>query len=142
VRIVVLNGVNLDEIGRRDPEVYGGLSGSELETRIYRWADELGMTVECKQTNHEGEYVNWCHEALDWAEGVIANPGAWTHYSYAIHDALELFAVPIVEVHLSNVDAREKWRRVSVISELAAKRVIGKGPEGYREALQYLKEAR
>jgi 3-dehydroquinate dehydratase II len=142
VRIVVLNGVNLDEIGRRDPEVYGGLSESELETRIYRWADELGMTVECKQTNHEGEYVNWCHEALDWAEGVIANPGAWTHYSYAIHDALELFAVPIVEVHLSNVDAREKWRRVSVISELAAKRVIGRGPEGYREALQYLKEAR
>jgi 3-dehydroquinate dehydratase II len=142
VRIVVLNGVNLDEIGRRDPEVYGGLSGSELETRIYRWADELGMTVECKQTNHEGEYVNWCHEALDWAEGVIANPGAWTHYSYAIHDALELFAVPIVEVHLSNVDAREEWRRVSVISELAAKRVIGRGPEGYREALQYLKEAR
>ena len=142
MRIVVLNGVNLDEIGRRDPEVYGGLSESELETCIYRWADELGMTVECKQTNHEGEYVNWCHEALDWAEGVIANPGAWSHYSYAIHDALELFTVPIVEVHLSNVDEREEWRRVSVISELAAKRVIGKGPEGYREALQYLKEAR
>ena len=142
MRIVVLNGVNLDEIGRRDPEIYGGLSESELETRIYRWADEFGMTVECKQTNHEGEYVNWCHEALDWAEGVIANPGAWTHYSYAIHDALELFTVPIVEVHLSNVDAREEWRRVSVISELAARRVIGKGPEGYREALQYLKEAR
>ena len=141
MRIVVLNGVNLDEIGRRDPEVYGGLSESELETRIYRWADELGMTVECKQTNHEGEYVNWCHEALDWAEGVIANPGAWTHYSYAIHDALELVTVPIVEVHLSNVAAREEWRRVSVISELAAKRVIGKGPDGYREALQYLKEA-
>jgi 3-dehydroquinate dehydratase II len=142
VRIVVLNGVNLDEIGRRDPALYGGLSESELETRIYRWADELGMTVECKQTNHEGEYVNWCHEALDWAEGVIVNPGAWSHYSYAIHDALELFNVPIVEVHLSNVDAREEWRRVSVISKLAAKRVIGKGPEGYREALQYLKEAR
>jgi 3-dehydroquinate dehydratase-2 len=142
VRIVVLNGVNLDEIGRRDPAVYGGITGSELETRIYRWASELGMTVECKQTNHEGEYVNWCHEALDWADGVIVNPGAWSHYSYAIHDALELFAVPIVEVHLSNIDKREDWRRQSVVAGLAAKRVIGKGPDGYREALEYLKEAK
>jgi 3-dehydroquinate dehydratase II len=142
VRIVVLNGVNLDEIGRRNPAVYGGITGSELETRIYRWASELGVTVECKQTNHEGEYVNWCHEALDWADGVIVNPGAWSHYSYAIHDALELFAVPIVEVHLSNIDEREDWRRHSVVAGLAAKRVIGKGPDGYREALEYLKEAK
>jgi 3-dehydroquinate dehydratase II len=141
VRVVVLNGVNLDEIGRRDPAVYGGLSGSELETRIYRWASELGLTVECKQTNHEGEYVNWCHEALDWADGVIVNPGAWSHYSYAIHDALELFKVPIVEVHLSNIEERDEWRRHSVVAELAAKRVLGKGPDGYREALEYLKEA-
>jgi len=142
VRIVVLNGVNLDEVGRRDPAVYGGLTGSELETRIYRWANDLGLTVECKQTNHEGEYVNWCHEALDWADGVIVNPGAWSHYSYAIHDALEMFKVPIVEVHLSNVDEREEWRRFSVVAELAATRITGKGPDGYREALEYLKEAK
>jgi 3-dehydroquinate dehydratase-2 len=142
VRIVVLNGVNLDELGRRDPAVYGGMSESELETRIYKWADELGITVECKQTNHEGEYINWCHEALDWADGVVVNPAAWSHYSYAIRDALELFKVPIVEVHLSNVDEREEWRRHSVVSDLAAKRIIGKGPDGYREALEFLKEAK
>jgi len=142
VRIVVLNGVNLDELGRRDPAVYGGMSESELETRIYKWADELGITVECKQTNHEGEYINWCHEALDWADGVVVNPAAWSHYSYAIRDALELFQVPIVEVHLSNVDEREEWRRHSVVSDLAAKRIIGKGPDGYREALEFLKEAK
>jgi 3-dehydroquinate dehydratase II len=140
VRIVVLNGVNLDVIGRRDPGLYGGLSQSELETQIYKWASELGLSVECKQTNHEGEYIEWCHEAVDWADGVIANPGAWSHYSWAIHDALELFKVPIVEVHLSNVDEREEWRRFSVVAELAARRIIGKGPDGYREALEYFEE--
>jgi 3-dehydroquinate dehydratase-2 len=142
MRILVLNGVNLDEIGRRDPSLYGGMSESELETSIYRWAGELRLSVECKQTNHEGEYVQWCHEALDWADGVIVNPGAWSHYSWAIHDALELFQVPIVEVHLSNVDEREEWRRFSVVAELAATRIIGKGPDGYRQALVYLKEAK
>jgi 3-dehydroquinate dehydratase-2 len=139
VRVIVLNGVNLNELARRDPRLYGGLSNDELETRIYGWASELGLTVECRQTNHEGQYVEWCHEALDWADGVIANPAAWTHYSYAIRDALELFEVPVVEVHLSNVDEREEWRRHSVISDLAAHRVVGKGPEGYHEALELLK---
>lgn len=140
MQVVVLNGVNLDVLGRRDPEQYGRLSLSELETRIYEWAAELHCHVRCRQTNNEGEYVDWCHDALDWADGVIVNPGAWTHYSYAIHDALELLKVPIVEVHLSNVEEREKWRRQSVIADLAAKRVIGKGPEGYREALEFLIE--
>jgi len=138
VRILVLNGVNLDVLGRRDPEQYGRASLNELESRIYDWARELGASVQCKQTNSEGEYIDWIHEALDWADGVIANPGAWTHYSYAIRDALELFDVPIVEVHLSNVDGREEWRRISVISDLAAHRVIGKGPDGYKEALEFL----
>ena len=138
MRVSVLNGVNLDMVGRRDPEVYGGLNIRELETRIFEWAMELELNVTCRQTNSEGEYVDWCHEALDWADGVVVNPGAWTHYSYAIRDALELFEVPIVEVHLSNIDQREDWRSKSVISDLAAKRVIGKGPEGYREALAYL----
>jgi len=138
MRILVLNGVNLDVLGRRDPEQYGRASLNELESRIYDWARELGASVQCKQTNSEGEYIDWIHEALDWADGVIANPGAWTHYSYAIRDALELFDVPIVEVHLSNVDGREDWRRISVISDLAAHRVIGKGPDGYKEALEFL----
>jgi 3-dehydroquinate dehydratase-2 len=138
VRVAVLNGVNLDVLSRRRPDVYGGLSHGELETRIYRWADELGVSVEIRQTNHEGQYVEWCHDALDWADGVIANPAAWTHYSYAVRDAVELFSVPVVEVHLSNVDEREEWRRHSVISDLAARRIVGKGPEGYREALEFL----
>jgi 3-dehydroquinate dehydratase-2 len=138
VRVVVLNGVNLDVLGRRDPAVYGGLSLSELETRIYSWARELGITVLCRQTNSEGQFVDWCHGSLDQVEGVIVNPGAWTHYSYAIRDALELFPVPVVEVHLSNLDEREDWRRRSVIADVAARRIMGKGPEGYREALEYL----
>ncbi len=138
MQIDVLNGVNLDVLGRRDPELYGGFSIDELETRIYEWANELGLRVRCRQTNHEGQYIEWCHEALDSASGVSVNPAAWTHYSYAIHDAVELFTVPVVEVHLSNVDEREEWRRFSVIADLVAKRVIGKGPEGYKEALEFL----
>jgi 3-dehydroquinate dehydratase-2 len=138
MQVDVLNGVNLDMLGRRDPAVYGRLSISELETRIYEWAKELGVRVRCRQTNDEGQYVEWCHEALESADGVVLNPGAWTHYSYAIHDAVELFKVPVVEVHLSNVDEREDWRRISVIADLSAKRVIGKGPDGYREALEFL----
>lgn len=138
MRIVVLNGVNLDVLGRRDPALYGGITLSELETRIYEWAAELECTVRCRQTNHEGEYVDWCHDALDWADGVVLNPGAWTHYSWAIRDAVELFTVPVVEVHLSNVDEREEWRRRSVLEGLVAARIVGKGPQGYREALELL----
>ena len=138
MRVAVLNGVNLDVVGRRDPKLYGGLNIRELESRIFEWAMELELNATCRQTNNEGEYVDWCHDALDWADGLVVNPGAWTHYSYAIRDALELFEAPIVEVHLSNIDEREDWRRKSVIADLAAKRVIGKGPEGYREALANL----
>jgi 3-dehydroquinate dehydratase-2 len=142
VNVDVLNGVNLDVLGRRSPELYGGLSLEQLETRIYDWGRELELRVRCRQTNSEGQYVDWCHEALDTAEGVVLNPAAWTHYSYAIRDAVELFTVPVVEVHLSDVEEREEWRRVSVIAEFAAKRVIGKGPDGYREALVYLASTR
>jgi len=141
-RVSVLNGVNLDMIGRRDPELYGGLGLRELEARIFEWAAQLGMTVKCRQTNSEGEYIDWCHEALDWADGVVVNPGAWTNYSYAIRDAVELFEVPVVEVHLSNIEVREQWRRNSLIADLAKKRVIGKGPAGYREALEYLADGK
>jgi 3-dehydroquinate dehydratase-2 len=142
VQVAVLNGVNLDVLERRDPALYGGISLNDLETQIYAWAKELGCTARCRQTNSEGEYVDWCHDALRWADGVIVNPGAWTHYSYAIRDALELLAVPFVEVHLSDIESREEWRRHSVIGELAAKRVLGKGPDGYREALTFLTQKR
>ncbi len=138
MQVVVLNGVNLDVLGRRDPKLYGGISLDELETRIYQWASQLGCQVRCRQTNSEGEYVDWCHDAYDWADGVVVNPGAWSHYSYAIRDALELLQAPIVEVHLSDVENREDWRRNSVIADLAAKRIVGKGPDGYREALEFI----
>jgi 3-dehydroquinate dehydratase II len=138
VRIDVLNGVNLDVLGKRDAGHYGGLSLGELETRIYDWAIELGCTVRCRQTNHEGEYVGWCHDAMAGVDGLVANPGAWTHYSWAIRDALELVPAPIVEVHLSNVDEREEWRRTSVLEGVSTTRIIGKGPAGYREALEFL----
>src|SRR2546421_467864 len=103
MQVVVLNGANLDVLARRNPELYGGLSLSELETRIYEWASDLGCHVRCRQTNHEGEYVDWCHDALGWADGVVVNPGAWTHYSYAIRDALELFEEPILVTNSTNV---------------------------------------
>jgi len=140
VRVAVLNGVNLDVLDRRDPAVYGGLSLNQLETRIYDWALELEIQAECRQTNNEGEFVDWCHDAFDWAGGIVVNPGAWSHYSYAIRDALELLEAPVVEVHLSNLEDREDWRRHSVIADVAAHRVIGKGPDGYREALEFLAE--
>jgi 3-dehydroquinate dehydratase-2 len=141
VQVAVLNGVNLNALADRDPAVYGGISYPELETRIYRWAVEIGLSARCFQTNDEGQFVDWCHDARRWANGVVVNPGAWTHYSYAIRDALELLTVPVVEVHLSDITKREDWRRHSVIEDVVSTRVLGKGPDGYREALVYLKEA-
>ena len=138
MQILVLNGVNLDVLARRDPGIYGGLSLNELERRIYEWANELDIVARCRQTNSEGEYIDWIHQAYENVDGVVVNPGAWSHYSYAIRDALELLEVPVVEVHLSNIETREDWRRHSVISDVAARRVIGKGPDGYRDALVFL----
>ena len=140
MRVVILNGVNLDMLGRRDPAIYGDITLADLETRIYVWAKQLECTARCRQTNDEGQYVEWCHDALDWADGAILNPGAWAHYSYAIRDAVDIFTVPVVEVHLSNIDEREEWRRHSVLDGLPAKRIVGKGPDGYREALEFLVE--
>jgi 3-dehydroquinate dehydratase-2 len=138
MRVHVLHGVNLDTLGRRDSAHYGVITLPELEGKIREWAEELGLEAVCRQTNFEGEYVEWLHEALDDADAVIVNPGAWTHYSWAIHDALELLEVPIAEVHLSNIEAREEWRRSSVVRDVASITVMGKGPDGYREALEFL----
>ena len=142
MQLLVLNGVNLNALAERDPALYGGMAYPELETRIYQWAKECRCSVRCVQTNDEGEFIDTCHEARSWADGVIVNPGAWTHYSYAIRDALELFESPIVEVHLSNVDDREDWRGKSVISDLVAHRIVGQGVDGYRRALEVLAERR
>ena len=137
-QVLVLNGVNLDALERRDPKLYGGVSLNELETKIYQWAHAVDISARCRQTNSEGEYIGWIHDAYDDVDAVIVNPGAWSHYSYAIRDALEPLQVPIVEVHLSNIEEREEWRRHSVVADLAAYRVIGRGPDGYRLALEFL----
>ena len=138
MQVLVLNGVNLDMLGYRNAAIYGGLSLNELESQIYEWARALDLSVRCRQTNSEGEYIGWIHDALGDVDALVVNPGAWSHYSYAIHDALDILNVPIVEVHLSNLAEREEWRRHSVIEDLVAHRVIGQGPAGYREALEYL----
>jgi len=142
VRIEVLNGVNLDLLGRRDPGVYGSDSLQDLETRIYAWARELELQARCRQTNHEGEYVEFLHAALDGADGLVLNPGAWTHYSWAIRDALEPFPGPIVEVHISDIDSRDEWRRKSVLEGRTMGRITGEGIDGYRQALGLLAEHR
>jgi 3-dehydroquinate dehydratase-2 len=138
MRVEVIHGVNFDVLDRRDPETYGGLSLIELEARVHGFGRELGIEMTFSQTNHEGEFCELLHRAPSLADGLVLNPGAWTHYSYAIRDALELTRLPAVEVHLSDVSAREGWRSVSVIRDLCVGVVSGKGPDGYRDALEML----
>jgi 3-dehydroquinate dehydratase II len=139
-RIEVMHGVNLDQLGRRDPAHYGSLDLPALERQIDAWAVERGLSVRFFQSNHEGEFVEHLHSLEGLADAIILNPGAWTHYAYAIHDALELTKLPAVELHLSAVDQREAWRQVSVVRDLCLATVSGKGADGYREALDLLKE--
>jgi 3-dehydroquinate dehydratase-2 len=138
-RVAVMHGANLDQLGRRDPAVYGSQTLTELEVRVKRFATELGLEPTFSQTNHEGEFCEALHEAAQTADGLVLNPGAWTHYSYAIRDALEVCGLPAVEVHISEVDSRDDWRQVSVIRDLCVGRVQGKGVDGYREALEILR---
>jgi 3-dehydroquinate dehydratase type II len=139
-RIEVMHGVNLDQLGRRDPTHYGSLTLTELELAISEAAAGLGLRTRFFQTNHEGEFVEHLHGLDGLADGIVLNPGAWTHYSYAIRDALELTHLPAVEIHLSDVDAREPFRRESVLRDLCIARVSGQGPDGYTEALTRLRE--
>ena len=139
-RVEVIHGVNFDVLDHRDPAIYGGLSLTELEVRIKRFAQEFGFDATFSQTNHEGEFCENLHQSVDTADGLILNPGAWTHYSYAIRDAIELTRLPAVEVHLSEVDSREDFRRVSVIRDVCIGHVQGKGVDGYRDALEMLRK--
>jgi 3-dehydroquinate dehydratase II len=134
-RVAVLHGVNFDILDRRDPEVYGGLSLDQLESRIRGWAHELGLETIFFQTNSEGEFVEYLHRLPELADAALINAGAWSHYSRAIADALEVARLPSVEVHLSDVDSREDWRRESVFDGLVLEKISGKGPDGYRDAL-------
>ncbi len=139
-RVEVLHGVNLNTLGRRDPDVYGTFTLAELETWIGRWADELDIRTTFFQTNHEGEFCEYLHRLPDLADAAIVNAGAWTHYSWAIRDALEVAAMPFVEVHISDVSKREDWRKESVFEGLALAKISGEGPEGYRRALELIKD--
>ena len=134
-RVEVMHGANLDKLAARDPTHYGDASLTELEAKIEGWAREAGLTAFFFQTNHEGEFIEHLHRVPETADALIVNAGSWTHYSWAIRDALELAAVPAVEVHLSDVMAREEWRHFSVFDGLVLAAISGKGPEGYREAL-------
>jgi 3-dehydroquinate dehydratase-2 len=138
-RVAVLHGVNLAALDRRPAEHYGGLTFTRLEWRIGEFARELGLEPRFFQSNHEGEYVEELHRVSDFADGLLLNPGAWTHYSWALRDAVEIAGLPAVEVHLSDVQHREPFRRVSVLTDVCVATVSGKGPDGYREALEHLK---
>ena len=140
-RVQVLHGVNLDMLGVRDPEHYGRITLAELEVKVMRFARELGLEASFFHTNHEGEFVEHLHRLPEIADAALVNAGAWTHYSYAIRDALEITRLPAVEVHLSDITSREEWRRHSVLEGLVIGRVCGKGPDGYREGLEMLREA-
>lgn len=137
--LVVLHGANLDMLGERPAVHYGTVTLAELERRVEAEAAGLGWDCLCLQTNHEGRYIEYLHEHRR-AGALIVNPGAWTHYSYAIRDALELVTCPVAEVHLSDIAAREEWRRHSVVSPVATFTITGKGPEGYLEAVRRLVE--
>ena len=139
-RVEVMHGVNLDQLGRRPAQHYGTVTFAELEFRIEQFAEELGLHARFFQTNAEHEFVEHLHRLEGLADGIVLNPGAWTHYSYAIRDALEIAALPAVEVHLSAVEQREDWRRHSVVRDLCVATVSGEGPDGYRTALQRLNE--
>lgn len=138
-RVSVMHGVNFDVLHRRPKLVYGDFSLDGLERSIGAFGHELGLETRFFQSNHEGAFVEEIHRAPDYADALLLNPGAWTHYAWAIRDAVEIAGLPAYEVHLSDVEAREEWRRVSVIRDVCVGAVWGKGPDGYREALSALK---
>jgi 3-dehydroquinate dehydratase-2 len=138
-RVEVMHGVNLDQLGRRDPLLYGTLTLPELERQIDGHARELGLETRFFHTNHEGTFVERLHVLGGQADAILLNPGSWTHYAWAIRDALEIAALPALEIHLSDVQRREPWRRVSVIGDLCFATISGRGPDGYREALVRLR---
>ncbi|MGC1813452.1 MAG: type II 3-dehydroquinate dehydratase [Solirubrobacterales bacterium] len=141
-RVEVMHGVNLDMLGSRDKDIYGDFTLPELEVRIKRFARQLNLEAAFFDTNSEGELVEHLHRLPERADAAIINAGAWTHYSWAIRDALDLTDVPTVEVHLSDISRREEWRRHSVFEglDLLVAQIYGKGPEGYREALELIAE--
>jgi 3-dehydroquinate dehydratase-2 len=140
-RVAVLHGVNLDALDRRPARHYGDLTFTQLENRIEQFARGLGLEARFFQSNHEGEFVEELHRASDYADGLLLNPGAWTHYAWSLHDAVEVAGLPAVEVHLSDVKHREPFRSLSVLEPVCVASVSGQGVDGYRIALEKLKAA-
>lgn len=141
MKVWVLNGPNLGRLGRRQPEIYGTTTFAQLADSCVAWGAELGLEVEVRQTNHEGDFLDWLNTAADQATPVVINPGAWTHYSYALYDACAQLTAPLIEVHLSDPKARpEAFRHVSVVEPHATRTIAGHGTEGYREALVLIAE--
>jgi 3-dehydroquinate dehydratase-2 len=138
--IAVVHGVNLDQLGRRDPLLYGTLTLDELERKIEQDARTLGLSTRFFHTNHEGELIEHLHSLRASADAIVINPGAWGHYAWAIRDALEIAALPAIEIHLSDVHSREPWRHVSVLGELCFASISGRGADGYRDALELLRD--
>ena len=138
MNVLLLNGPNLNLLGEREPEIYGTTTLAQLESLVAERARELGIALRTFQSNHEGALVDRLHEVRKWADGVILNPGALTHYSHSLRDAISATRLRVVEVHLSDVEKREPWRRVSVIADVVAHRIVGKGVPGYLEALEWL----
>jgi 3-dehydroquinate dehydratase-2 len=138
MNILLLNGPNLNLLGEREPDIYGKTTLAELEQMVHARGRELGHTVRAFQSNHEGALIDELHHSRGWAGGVIFNPGAFTHYSYALRDAVVATRLRVVEVHLSDITKREPWRKVSVLEEVCAHRILGMGAAGYLEALEWL----
>jgi 3-dehydroquinate dehydratase-2 len=139
IRILVLHGPNLNLLGTREPEVYGKTTFDDLNRSLKEAARNMGVELRIIQSNSEGQIIDAIHDALTYADGIIINPGAYTHYSYAIRDALAAVRLPCIEVHVSNVHAREEWRRHSVVAPVVLGQIIGLGPRGYLIALEALK---
>ena len=137
-RILILNGPNLNLLGTRNPDIYGSTSLSDLDELCIGWGSSHSIEIETFQSNHEGALIDRLHEARDVVDGVVINPGAFTHYSYALHDAIEAIEIPVVEVHISNVKERESWRSHSVVSPACTYTIYGRGIEGYRWAIDHL----
>src|SRR5437868_2986560 len=138
MKVYVLNGPNLGRLGTREPQTYGSTTYAQLAEACVRLGKELGLEVEARQTDAEHELLAWLHQAADEGTAVVLNPGAWSHYSYAIRDACALLRGPLVEVHISNIHAREEFRHHSVVSAVATGVICGLGVDGYRLALQHL----